>query len=246
MEDNTICKSISFVLDLNDVYFRAPETLQNQRYTEKSDMWALGCTLYELCMLQPAFQGDEVFDAKNQKRYFQWPPHLSNRYTKDVQKVASQLLEVDPAKRPSSAEFIRSAGIQKYLRRVIDRYHLDSKQNFLHLLAAVVHHPVELRVTQDEKATPEKLASRGSDRCVKSSASKTAHEGEVRSHYEDATIVYWPKKPQIFFAYLPILFICSFSTLFFHRFIPVEIRENLYRRQIFGILQQRQFRRIQS
>ena len=39
-----------------DVYI-APEIHGSMPYNEKADVWALGCILYELATLQPAFSG---------------------------------------------------------------------------------------------------------------------------------------------------------------------------------------------
>ena len=36
----------------------APEACQSEPYTSKSDVWALGCILYELCTLKKAFEAD--------------------------------------------------------------------------------------------------------------------------------------------------------------------------------------------
>lgn len=33
-------------------FFMAPEVCQGQPYARKSDIWSLGCVLYELCTLQ--------------------------------------------------------------------------------------------------------------------------------------------------------------------------------------------------
>jgi len=40
-------------------YYLSPEVFQNKPYGYKSDIWAIGCILYELCTLKKAF------DAKN-------------------------------------------------------------------------------------------------------------------------------------------------------------------------------------
>lgn len=41
-------------------YYMSPEVCQNQPYTFKSDVWALGCVLYELCTLKHAFSADNL------------------------------------------------------------------------------------------------------------------------------------------------------------------------------------------
>ena len=37
------------------INYMSPEALDSQPYSMKSDVWALGCVLYEMCALQPAF-----------------------------------------------------------------------------------------------------------------------------------------------------------------------------------------------
>ena len=32
-------------------YYMSPEVCENKPYTQKSDVWSLGCVLYELCAL---------------------------------------------------------------------------------------------------------------------------------------------------------------------------------------------------
>lgn len=39
----------------NDLWV-SPEIVQNKPYTQKADIWSLGCILYELLMLKPAFE----------------------------------------------------------------------------------------------------------------------------------------------------------------------------------------------
>lgn len=37
--------------------YLSPEICTRQKYSYKSDIWSLGCVLYEMCALQPAFSG---------------------------------------------------------------------------------------------------------------------------------------------------------------------------------------------
>jgi len=40
--------------------YMAPEILLNEPYNTRSDLWALGCILYELCTLKLAFPGRNI------------------------------------------------------------------------------------------------------------------------------------------------------------------------------------------
>lgn len=51
--------------------YMAPETLIYNEYSFASDIWALGCILYELCMLRAAFDSAEVCES----------PELNNQRT---------------------------------------------------------------------------------------------------------------------------------------------------------------------
>ena len=41
-------------------YYLSPEVCLGQRYDHKSDMWMLGCVLYEMCTLRRPFEGDSL------------------------------------------------------------------------------------------------------------------------------------------------------------------------------------------
>ena len=41
-------------------YFMAPEVCQGKPYGMKADIWAIGCILYELAILQKPFDGANI------------------------------------------------------------------------------------------------------------------------------------------------------------------------------------------
>jgi len=87
--------------------YRAPELLldTNPHYTNKVDMWAVGCILYELVLRQRAFREDWFIFTYAQLRQ---PFELllgedvvpDDRKRDFLVKIIKELLDVDPSKRP--------------------------------------------------------------------------------------------------------------------------------------------------
>jgi serine/threonine protein kinase len=91
--------------------YRAPEFLleANPKYTNKVDMWALGCILYELVARTRAFRDDWniILYAKSGKDYdstLAGEAVPEQRRRDFVCKVIKELLNVDPLKRPRARE----------------------------------------------------------------------------------------------------------------------------------------------
>ena len=43
-------------------YYMSPEIWRNKPYDQKSDMWSVGCVIYELCAQRPPFKGTDIED----------------------------------------------------------------------------------------------------------------------------------------------------------------------------------------
>ena len=70
------------------------ELLTGAEYNDKSDVWSLGCILYELCSLRPPFHADshlELVKKVTSGRLQRIPAGYSN----DLFVLISTLLEVD-------------------------------------------------------------------------------------------------------------------------------------------------------
>jgi NIMA (never in mitosis gene a)-related kinase len=53
-------------------YYASPEVWRDEPYDFKSDIWSLGCVLYEMCTHRPPFQGKDLESLYNnvQKGFF--------------------------------------------------------------------------------------------------------------------------------------------------------------------------------
>ncbi|CAG5127208.1 unnamed protein product [Candidula unifasciata] len=79
--------------------YMSPEILNGNEYKNKSDMWSLGCVLYELTALKRAFVTiASVISAK-------FSP-VSSEYSQDLQDLITELLSVNPDERPSAGEVL--------------------------------------------------------------------------------------------------------------------------------------------
>ena len=82
-------------------FYASPEIWNNDAYDFKSDIWSLGCLLYELCSLKPPFLGDSiqnVFELVNKGKY----EEIDSYYSDFLKNIISSTLRVNPKQRPSS------------------------------------------------------------------------------------------------------------------------------------------------
>ncbi|XP_023573036.1 serine/threonine-protein kinase Nek5 isoform X3 [Octodon degus] len=98
-------------------YYLSPEICQNQPYNNKTDIWSLGCVLYELCTLQHPFEGKNLHQLALkifQARVAPIPPGFSL----DLRSLVKQLFRVSPRERPSEGSILK----RPFLEKLIDKY----------------------------------------------------------------------------------------------------------------------------
>lgn len=86
--------------------YRAPELLTEvAMYTNKLDIWAVGCILYEVATGQPAFTGD--WDVRNyvvNRTNLQVPSSLPRQFRTEVSTAVDALLRRDWHERPKASD----------------------------------------------------------------------------------------------------------------------------------------------
>jgi len=88
-------------------YYMSPEIWNNRPYDATSDMWALGCMIYELCTLKPPFLGDSFPALKRAVTAGRYPP-ISRQYSEPLHRVINALIRVNPRERPLADVLLRS------------------------------------------------------------------------------------------------------------------------------------------
>ncbi|CAM1314269.1 Uncharacterised protein g6493 [Pycnogonum litorale] len=92
---------------LGTPYYISPEMCQGKTYNDKSDIWALGCILYEMACLQKTFEGTNLPALVNKIMKGQFAPVKGN-YTPHYKKLVHDLLQKEPDFRPTSNDLMFS------------------------------------------------------------------------------------------------------------------------------------------
>lgn len=93
-------------------YYMSPELVNNLSYNEKSDIWSMGCMLYELCSLHPPFTASNQSEL-NKKICQGEFNRIPIRYSSDLNEVIAKLLRVEVLRRPSIEDILRDPRVQK-------------------------------------------------------------------------------------------------------------------------------------
>mmetsp|Transcript_77300 Transcript_77300/g.127658 ORF Transcript_77300/g.127658 Transcript_77300/m.127658 type:complete len:560 (+) Transcript_77300:53-1732(+) len=100
-------------------YYLSPEVCQEKPYAWPSDMWSMGCILYEMCALQVPFDAHSI-SGLVQKICYGPLPIVPDSYSDFLRRLCRQLLDRDPKKRPSADEVLQLPEIQKVVRQMLE------------------------------------------------------------------------------------------------------------------------------
>ena len=101
-------------------YYMSPELFKNQAYSYKSDVWALGCVLYEMCNLRHAFDAQSINGLAVKILRGSYPP-INNMYSKQLRDLIGKMLSVKPQQRPTILEILN----KMIVRRRVTKYLTD-------------------------------------------------------------------------------------------------------------------------
>ena len=103
-------------------FYLSPEICEGRPYNVKSDIWSLGCVLYELCALKKPFESNCI-NGLIIKIISKKPSPLPNCYSKNMQNLVEWLLKKKPTNRPTVNQILK----KKFINDLIPEY-LDTNE----------------------------------------------------------------------------------------------------------------------
>eukprot|EP00930_Biecheleria_cincta_P071509 TRINITY_DN59001_c0_g1_i1.p1 TRINITY_DN59001_c0_g1~~TRINITY_DN59001_c0_g1_i1.p1 ORF type:complete len:683 (+),score=140.64 TRINITY_DN59001_c0_g1_i1:148-2196(+) len=101
-------------------YYMSPEVCENKPYTFKSDVWSLGCVLYELCVLKHAFSADNLLGLVYKIVSDKYEP-IPERYSTQLNTLIQRMLEKNADRRPSVRDLLADNYVQSFMNAYLDR-----------------------------------------------------------------------------------------------------------------------------
>ncbi|XP_045153447.1 serine/threonine-protein kinase Nek4 [Echinops telfairi] len=98
-------------------YYMSPELFSNKPYNYKSDVWALGCCVYEMATLKHAFNAKDMNSLVYRIIEGKLPP-MPKDYSPELAELIRTMLSKRPEERPS----VRSVLRQPYIKRQISLF----------------------------------------------------------------------------------------------------------------------------
>ncbi|NWW15487.1 NEK4 kinase, partial [Falcunculus frontatus] len=98
-------------------YYMSPELFSNRPYNYKSDVWALGCCVYEMATLKHAFNAKDMNSLAYRIIEGKLPP-MPKDYSPQLVEIIQTMLSKKPEERPSVKSILR----QPYIKQQISLF----------------------------------------------------------------------------------------------------------------------------
>lgn len=86
-------------------FYMSPEICMAERYIHYSDIWSLGCIMYELCAKEPPFNAKSHFELIQKIKVGNYAP-IPIGYSAELRKTIESCLRVNPYHRPDTIQLI--------------------------------------------------------------------------------------------------------------------------------------------
>ena len=132
-------------------YYASPEVWKDKPYDLKSDVWSLGCVLYEMITLRPPFRAQDMEGLFNKVCKGQYS-RIPERFSDDLFQVVQFLLQVNPSSRPNCEQILNHPAVMKRIEYF--KSFAGEDENEDQYLLKTIHMPKNLLFLSDKLPKP--------------------------------------------------------------------------------------------
>lgn len=89
-------------------YYASPEVWGEQPYDSKSDIWSLGCVIYEMTTLEVPFKAEDMEGLAHTILAGKFSP-IPNTFSKELSQLINSMLQLKPKSRPNCDKILKSS-----------------------------------------------------------------------------------------------------------------------------------------
>ena len=94
-------------------YYASPEIWKDIPYDIKSDMWSLGCVIYEASSLKPPFRAEDMEGLYRKVIKGDFSP-IPRSFSSDLHNIITSLLQVNPSSRPTCTHLLSIPSVTRH------------------------------------------------------------------------------------------------------------------------------------
>ena len=141
-------------------YYASPEIWKDLPYDNKSDIWSLGCVLYEMITLHPPFRSKNM-DELYKKVLSGDIGNLPEKYSNDLYEVVLLMMKVNSNKRPNCNDILNNTFIKKRIEYFKSMNNSENNEDNLNMdefeeqyLLKTIHIPKNLLFLSNQLPKP--------------------------------------------------------------------------------------------
>ncbi|CAF0842801.1 unnamed protein product [Rotaria sordida] len=109
-------------------FYMSPEIFSHKPYGQKSDIWSLGCCVYEMTTLEHAFTAKDM-NSLIMKINLGQTPQISTKCSEPLKDIITSMLKKNPDDRPTAKQILQNPYIKQHMVRLLEKTQMKCQKS---------------------------------------------------------------------------------------------------------------------